>query len=113
LVQSADASFLAVVSGTLIMMPNKLFDYLAGHTVVLNTIRGQAEEILREHGCGWTYGDGDPQACFAAMARVVEDANGRREAVDRARRLAETEFDRAVIYDQMAAFLERVAAGDA
>lgn len=111
LLRSADASFLAVRSTSGSLLPNKFFDYLAGQTVILNTIRGQAEQILDQHRCGWTYAEGDSQACYQAMARVVEDPQGCQELALRGRELAETQFDHRLIYDRMARFLETFAEG--
>jgi glycosyltransferase involved in cell wall biosynthesis len=109
LLKAADGSFLAIRSDSRILLPNKIFDYLAGQTAVLSTLPGQAERLLCEHGCGWTYREEDPQACYRAMARLVDDPPACRRAAERGRRLAETQFDHGLVYDRMTAFLEGVA----
>jgi glycosyltransferase involved in cell wall biosynthesis len=109
LLKEADASFLAIRSTSLILFPNKTFDYMAGQTFILNTLGGTTEQLLRENGCGCTYPENDPQGCFRAMARVMDDPEGCAESARRGRRLVETRFDHTLVYERMAQFLEQLA----
>lgn len=110
LISQVDAGFNAAFPDALIYFPNKIFYYLAAGAAVLNTIPGQCAEVVAENGCGLNYEAGDVAGCFAAIERLVESPDERRAMGAAARRLAETRYDRAIVYREMTEFLEGVAA---
>jgi glycosyltransferase involved in cell wall biosynthesis len=104
-----DAGFNACQPDSLIYLPNKIFYYLAGGLVVLNNIPGQCERIVRANACGIHYAAGDAESCYAAVRTLVENSTERQSARAASRKLAESEFDRAIIYPRLAEFIESAA----
>jgi glycosyltransferase involved in cell wall biosynthesis len=108
LLSQCDVGFNAAFPHALIHLPNKIFYYLAAGVAVLNTIPGQCSRIVRECGCGFDYTAGHVAGCVAAVERVVRD-DAARDAMRRAaRRLAETTYDRAVLFPGYVDLIERL-----
>lgn len=80
--------------------PNKFFDYISAGRPVLNNYPGWLAEIIEEHGCGLAV----PPDDAAAFADALEYAAGHREELitmgQRAKHLAQEQFDRAQLADQ-------------
>ena len=113
LLSQCDVGFNASFPETMIFLPNKVFYYMAGGVVVLNTIPGQCSQIVREGGCGLDYEAGNVESCAQAIERMVRDRAARTAMQQASRRLAETRFDRALLSPQYAELIERVGAGEA
>ena len=109
LVTQCDAGFNASFPEAMIYLPNKIFYYLAGGLAVLNTIPGQCSRLVAEGRCGLDYRAGDAADCAAAIQRLLGDPAALAEMRRAARALAESTYDRAVLYPRYAAFLERLA----
>ena len=109
LLTQCDAGFNASFPEAMIYLPNKIFYYLAAGVAVLNTIPGQCSAIVRDGGCGLDYEAANPASCAAAIERIIADPAARTSMRHAARRLAETTYDRAVLYPRYADFLEGVA----
>jgi len=88
--------------------PNKFFDYIACGLPVLNNYPGWLAEMIREHGCGLAVPPDDPKAFADAVLWLRDHPDERREMGRRARRLAETQFSRAVLGRRFVELLERV-----
>jgi glycosyltransferase involved in cell wall biosynthesis len=108
LLSQCDAGFNASFPEVMIFLPNKIFYYLAAGAVVLNTIPGQCSRIVRDAGCGLDYAAGDVDSCAAAIERLVHDVSGRQAMQKAARRLAETTYDRAILFPKYAELIERL-----
>lgn len=113
LLSQCDAGFNASFPEAMIYLPNKIFYYLAAGVAVLNTIPGQCSQIVREAGCGLDYRAGDVASCAAAVERIVRDEPARRAMRAAARRLAESTYDRAVLFPRYAELIERLGASRA
>lgn len=111
LLTQCDVGFNASFPEAMIFLPNKIFYYLAAGAAVLNTIPGQCSRIVREGGCGLDYRAGDAHSCAAAIEQVVRDAAARSAMRQAARRLAETSYDRAVLFPRYAELIEQLGAG--
>ena len=108
LLSQCDAGFNASFPEVMIFLPNKIFYYLAAGAAVLNTIPGQCSQIVREGGCGLDYSAGDADSCAAAIERVVRDVAGRVAMQKAARRLAETTYDRAILFPKYVELIEEL-----
>ena len=108
LLSQCDAGFNASFPEVMIYLPNKIFYYLAAGTAVLNTIPGQCSQIVRDGGCGLDYTAGDANSCAAAIEHVVRDAPGREAMQKAARRLAETTYDRAILFPKYVELIEQL-----
>jgi glycosyltransferase involved in cell wall biosynthesis len=111
LLSQCDVGFNASFPESLIFLPNKIFYYLAGGAAVLNTIPGQCSRTVLDNRCGLDYRAGDPQSCAAAIERLVRRPDERAAMQQAARRLAETTYDRKVLYPKYAELIEEVGAG--
>ena len=92
-VPMADDSFVGI--------PNKMADYAAAGLAVASSLGGESGRLLARYDAGVAYRAGDPQSLAASIKSI-----GPRLATLRAnsRRMAETEFDAAVIYSDYVAF---------
>jgi len=73
---------------------NKFFDYLASGLPVALNYGGWQARVLAEHGCGVSAPQGDTAGFIKNLRRLVASADLRREMGGRARRLAETGYER-------------------
>lgn len=89
--------------------PNKFFDYIAAGVPVLNNYPGWLAEMIESNGCGYAVPAADP----AAFADALELAAAERDQLvvkgESARELAEREFDRRVLSDKWARWVEGAA----
>ncbi len=108
LLSRVDVGFNAALPDALLYLPNKIFAYFAGGVAVLNTIPGQCAEVVEQGECGLNYTAGDPESCFRAIKQLVDAPRERQAMGAAARRLAETRYDRAIIYRDLTRFLEGV-----
>ncbi len=78
------------------LMPSKLYGILASATPVLAIASADCElaEIVRQHGIGRTAAPGDPDGIATAILEMVADHEHLRQMGQRARRLAEEQYDR-------------------
>lgn len=108
LLTQCDAGFNASFPEALIYLPNKIFYYLAAGVAVLNTIPGQCSEIIREGACGLDYRAGNVQSCVQAVERILGDLQNTAAMGQAARNLAETTYDRKVLFPRYAEFIEQM-----
>ena len=109
LLTQCDVGFNTSFPEAMVFLPNKVFFYLAAGVAVLNSIPDQCSQILRDGGCGLDYETGNVDSCTDAVMRVVQDDELRESMRRAAKRLAETEYDRAVLFPRFAALIEQVA----
>ncbi len=109
LLSQCDVGFNASFPQAMIYLPNKIFYYFAAGAAVLNTIPGQCSRIVQDGHCGRDYRAGDAADCAAAIAQVVADAPALAEMRRTSRQLAQTVYDRALLYRQYAELIETVA----
>lgn len=88
--------------------PNKFFDYLAAGIPILNNYPGWLADMIRENECGVVVPPDNPAAFADGLIELAKLPPGTRRAMgDRSRRLAETQFARDRLANQMIAFLEQ------
>ena len=79
LLTQADAGLVPMFDDSCVGVPYKLADYVAAGVPVVNTLHGETERLLAEHGAGVTCAAGDVQALCAAVADLrVRDATALR-----------------------------------
>ncbi len=74
--------------------PNKFFDYLAAGVPVLVNYPGWMADLVTEHQCGFAVPPDSPIALAEALLAAAASETRSQEMRRRARRLAESEFDR-------------------
>ena len=68
LLAQADAGLVPMFDDSCVGVPYKLADYVAAGVPVVNTLHGETERLLAEHGAGVTCAAGDVHALCAAVA---------------------------------------------
>lgn len=97
---------------SLVSLPNKLFEYLSFGLPVINSLRGEAADLVREHTVGWNYEPGSLDSlCQALRACVVAHKAGALP-FDAATRLYEADFSSQSVYVHFADLLESLAGGE-
>jgi len=90
--------------------PNKFFDYIAAGLPVLNNYPGWLAEMITAEGCGFAVLPSNPVAFAGALERAADDRAALKAMGQRARALAERDFDRAHLADLWLQTLELAAA---
>jgi len=108
LLNQCDIGFNASFPEAMIYLPNKVFYYFAASLAVLNTIPGQCSQIIREGRCGLDYKAGDIDSCARAIEQVVNNREELTAMQAGSRRLAQTCYDRKVLYPQYVSLIEQV-----
>ncbi|HPF69249.1 MAG TPA: glycosyltransferase family 4 protein [Candidatus Krumholzibacteria bacterium] len=86
--------------------PNKFFDYIATGLPVVNNYPGWLAEMITANGCGLAVAPERPDLFADALIALADDPGRRRAMGLQARALAEREFDRRVLAERFAGFLE-------
>lgn len=86
--------------------PNKFFDYIAAGLPVLINYPGWLAEIVRERRCGYAVPPADPVAFAEALIHAADHRMELPLMGERARELAREEFDRRLLADRFAEWLE-------
>ena len=84
-----------------ITMPHKLSDYICAGLPVINSLKGEADDLLSRAGCGVFYNAGDPGSLERALAFYLEPAE-LAAAQKRALQMASRQFERAKTYQSWA-----------
>ena len=90
--------------------PNKFFDYIAAGLPVLINYPGWLAEIVRERRCGYAVPPADPAAFADALILAADNRTELPLMGERARALAHEEFDRRLLADRFADWLEGTGA---
>jgi len=86
--------------------PNKFFDYLAAGIPVLNNYPGWVADLIAANQCGIAVPPDDSPAFADALELLAGDRSKQRAMGQRARQIAEREFDRATLADRFVDVLE-------
>lgn len=87
-------------------LPNKVFDYLSGGLPILTCLKGVLANLIEAEGCGWMYGNDDPQSLIHVLHWLMANRSAVSEASRRAR-IAGARFGANEIYGR---FRERLSA---
>ena len=86
--------------------PNKFFDYIAAGLPVLNNYPGWLAGIITEHECGYAAPPDDPVAFANALIHAVDHRDELRRMGQRARALAQSEYNRDLLAARFVTWLE-------
>jgi glycosyltransferase involved in cell wall biosynthesis len=86
--------------------PNKFFDYIAAGVPPLINYPGWLQEVVDAQRCGLAVPPDDPAAFANALERAADQRDGLRRMGDRARALAQTQFDRTTLARQWVDWIE-------
>lgn len=94
----ADVGLNAITPGAFITMPHKLSDYLCAGLAVINSIRGESEELLDQYCAGTSYVAGDADSLASVMQSYIANRDELEQVKSAARVLAKERFDRNKTY---------------
>ena len=109
LLSQCDVGFSSGWPETMVYLPYKLYYYFAAGLAVLNTMPGECSHILSNNQCGLDYQTGDIDSCARAIEEIVSDPDRLQAMQQNSRRLAETTYDRRVLYQNYVQLVEKVA----
>lgn len=96
-------------SGFAMGVPNKAIEYLSAGLVVVSSLQGALEDLLRTHQCGVTYRNGSDVELVALLRRLGADSEFAQRLGKNAFSLYRERFTASHVYGQMAAYLEGLA----
>jgi glycosyltransferase involved in cell wall biosynthesis len=108
LLSQCDVGFNSSFPDAMIYLPNKILYYFAAGLAVLNTIGGQCSRIINKGNCGLDYQAGRVDSCAEAIEQVIRKRQELLAMRQNARRLAETRYDRKLLYGQYINLIERL-----
>lgn len=88
--------------------PNKFFDYIAAGVPVLNNYPGWLAGMIRDSGCGFAIAPDNSSAFADALEQAARDKSAIKEMGRRGHELAVREFDRTLLANSFADWLEEV-----
>jgi glycosyltransferase involved in cell wall biosynthesis len=109
LLSQCDVGFNASFPEAMIYLPNKIFYYFAAGLAVLNTIPGQCSQIVTRGRCGLNYKARDVNDCARAIEQLISDREELGDMRLNSQRLAQTCYDRKILYPRYVDFIERIA----
>ncbi|HOV77721.1 MAG TPA: glycosyltransferase, partial [Sedimentisphaerales bacterium] len=92
--------------------PNKMFDALAAGKPVLINVGGWLGETIEKNHCGWYVDPTRPESLADALVKLSQNPVLCRQMGQNARALAERQFDRAVLANQLEEVLLNAAQRD-
>jgi glycosyltransferase involved in cell wall biosynthesis len=90
-------------------LPNKPFEYMAAGLPILSSLRGELEELLRDHQIGRQYRAGDALSLVEELRWFVSHPEERAEMGRQSRMLLEDRFSAETVYADLVQYLEHVA----
>jgi glycosyltransferase involved in cell wall biosynthesis len=108
LLARCDVGLVLVKPESRVALPNKACDYAAAGLAIVNSLPGELERLVEEHGAGVSYAAGDGAALARAIAGLAADRRRLLALRLGARRLAAAEFDRERIYQLFSDWLETI-----
>ncbi|MHC4474802.1 MAG: glycosyltransferase family 4 protein [Planctomycetota bacterium] len=108
LLSQCDVGFNSSVTEAMIYLPNKIFYYFAASLAVLNTITGQCSRIIHGANCGLDYQAGNVDSCAKSINLAMSDRDKLLAIQCNSRRLAESKYDRRLLYTEYAHLIERL-----
>jgi len=108
LLTQCDVGFNPSWPETMIYLPYKLFYYFAAGLAILNTMPGECSRIIGQNQCGLDYRAGDVDSCAEAIRQIVSDTSRLHTLQRNSRRMAESVYDRKILYQKYANLIEEV-----
>lgn len=96
----ADVGLNTIRRGVYITMPHKLSDYLRAGLAVINSLPGEAQDLINSANAGTTYTAGEVEQLVESMLNYLLKPELLRQHRQGARKLGESAFDRGVTYPE-------------
>jgi glycosyltransferase involved in cell wall biosynthesis len=92
------------------VLPNKIFEYLAGGVPIIASLGGETQALLSQEGVGRWYEAGRPDSLRGVVTALLNDTVSRDEMSMRARVLFSARYSESAIYPRFRRHLEELAA---
>ena len=109
--RSAYAGLAAYVSGALMSLPNKIYEYMRFGLPILCALDGEARELIESTGAGIAYRAGDSKDLARVMRDLADDPAARERTARAARETYRARFAESAVYPALAGWLETLAGG--
>lgn len=94
---------------SLVAMPNKFFEYLSFGLPIINSIPGEASDIVAANAVGLNYRAGDSASLLQAMSAMADDPARRHSMAVNAAHLYESTYAASTVYDRYCMLIEDIA----
>jgi glycosyltransferase involved in cell wall biosynthesis len=91
-------------------LPYKPFEYMAAGLVLLSSLTGEMESLIRNDGIGVQYTAGSAESLATGIVELIRDPACCAEMRKKSRSLFEAEFRSDLIYDRLMARIESLSA---
>ena len=93
--------------GSPVIIPVKIYDYLAAGLPIINSLRGELEHLLKENHAGVNYKSGDKFSLANTVLSLSDNPSGRKAMADNAKSLS-IEFLRSKQYKKFLTILNQL-----
>lgn len=111
LLRRCEVGLVLVKPDSLVAVPYKACDYAAAGLAIVNSLPGELQALVDEHGAGVSYTAGNAASLARAITVLAADRAALLSIRQGARRLAAAAFDRERTYGRFADWLETLPAG--
>jgi glycosyltransferase involved in cell wall biosynthesis len=106
LLGQCDVGLVLVKPESCVAVPYKACDYAAAGLALVNSLPGELQTLIDEHGAGLAYTAGDAESLAGSITKLAQDRRGVAMMRTGSRRLAAAAFDREHTYPRFAAWIE-------
>ena len=107
LLRQSDVGLTPYIADTKQSLPNKPFDYMAFGLPIINSLKGELEELIKSQNIGIQYEAGNDDSLKNAILELYNNPRRRKQMGDNARRLVEERFDKNKRYPEIEKFLKK------
>lgn len=93
LLRSCNVGMMAYSAKATQGLPNKIYEYLAHELVILNSLQGEAEELVANNGLGFNYKSGDYNHLADIILRLEAEGSTLQDMSRRSGELFRSQFD--------------------
>jgi len=104
----ADVGLVCYKAGSHVALPNKLFEYMSFGLPVLNSIPGEASELVQTADIGWNYAAEDGNQLRSVLADAAADQRLRRQKALNSGRLFENSYSSEMVYRSYADHIDLI-----
>jgi glycosyltransferase involved in cell wall biosynthesis len=100
----ADVGLMAYKQGAPQGLPNKIFEYMSARLPILNSLMGEASNLIMQSNCGVSYTANNVDSFLNALLSF-DDSAKRLEMSDNSLRVFEEKYNADLIYDDLISYL--------
>jgi glycosyltransferase involved in cell wall biosynthesis len=101
----ADVGLVCYRPESLVAMPNKLFEYMSFGLPMINSIPGEAAELVEQHSIGLNYSSGSVAGLRSAILNMLDSPQHRLSMAESAGRCFEQHFSAEAVYQRFSSVI--------